>query len=861
MSASRLSQWCDRIVEAGWLIAVIVTPLFVNMYSRRGFEADKLALLRGLAMLMAAAWLIGWFDRRHTRSDAPQPIARHFVKWAALVFAALTLLSSALSSAPRIAWLGSYTRAQGADTLLSFVAIALIVLDRLQTREQWQRLINAIVLGSVPVAIYALIQQADLDPLWGQRGADGRAASTLGNPIYLAAYVMLTFFVTVGLITESLSALRHNARFHLVRSMVYGLIALLQSAALFAADSRGPFLGWLAGLAMLALLSAALWRRRRLILAALVISALGGMLLIVANLPNSPLAGLRDTLGLNRLLSLTANPGDSADVRTLIWQGSADLVGASTPLQLADGATDPLHGLRSIVGYGPDTMYLIFQQYFPPELTTRGGYPGDTLVGRSHNETWDVLITGGIAGLAAYQGLMLAAWLSGLPLLGLMSAKRDRWLFIGLWLGGGMLGAGAALIANAPHYLGVSVPLGTLSGLITYVLIAALRSAPAATTNAVPRSDQFFAAGLLAAITAHYVETQFGIAVSATRLLFWLALALLSVLSVRRLTQPEAATNERWIGRVTAHALLTVVMLVTLLFTFVVNYEHLSNPWEVIARALTYDQPHGTHSLAAVALLALAWLAAMILLNLEWPQADRRARLRATGFFAVLSLSLIAAWTVLFARQPAIDMVTVVGTLPEELNIAAQQADLFNLFMLTLLGVGLLVSLALLSTQLDRARWINRVWSVAAALPVLIGVLVMNRALNLDPIRADMIYRQGLGFEQQTNTDYAAELYRAALALSPAEDVYYRGLGAVYLKAAQFEDALSAFAQARGLMPINADYAAGIAQTYREWSAQTTDRTLTAQRLSLANQFYAEALRLRPNDATLQAAVSVPAAP
>ncbi|MFN8596532.1 MAG: O-antigen ligase family protein [Anaerolineae bacterium] len=861
MPASRLSQWCDRIVEAGWLIAMIVTPLFINMYSRRGFEADKLALLRGLATLMTAAWLIGWLDRQHNQSDTEQPAARHFVKWATLAFAALTLLSSAVSVAPRIAWLGSYTRAQGAYTLLSFAAIALIVLDRLQTRDQWQRLINAIVLGSVPVAIYALLQQADLDPLWGQRGAGGRAASTLGNPIYLAAYVMLTFFVTVGLITDSLSALRQNVRFHLARTIVYSLIALLQIAALFAADSRGPFLGWLAGLIVLALLIAALLRRRRLILTALVISALGGVLLVVANLPNSPLTGLRDTLGLNRLLSLTANPGDSADVRTLIWQGSADLVSASTPLQLAGSATDPLHGVRSIVGYGPDTMYLVFQQYFPSELTTRGGYPGDTLVGRSHNETWDVLITGGLAGLAAYQGLMLAAWLSGLPLLGLMSSKRDRWMFIGLWLSGGTLGASSALIANAPHYLGVSLPLGTLFGLIIYVLITALRSTSAATTTAVPRSDQFFATTLLAAITAHYVETQFGIAVSATRLLFWLALALLGVLSVRRLAQSEPATNERWIGRVAAHTLLTVVMLVTLLFAFVVNYEHLSNPLEVIARALTYDQPHGTNSLAAVALLGLSWLTAMTLLNLEWPRADRRARLRATGFFALLSLSLIAAWTVLFARQPGIDMVTVVGTLSEELNIAAQQADLFTLFMVTLLGLGLLCSLALLSVQIDRARWINRVWSVAAAVLVIVGVIVLNRALNLDPIRADMIYRQGLGFEQQTNTEYAAGIYQAALALSPAEDVYYRGLGAVYLKAAQFEDALAAFAQARQLMPINADYAAGLAQAYNTWSTQTSDRTLAAQRMSLANQFYAEALRLRPNDATLQAAASGPVTP
>ena len=55
---SRLGAYCERILESGWLAAVIVVPLFFDVFSARVFEPDKLSLLRAIALLVAAAWLI-----------------------------------------------------------------------------------------------------------------------------------------------------------------------------------------------------------------------------------------------------------------------------------------------------------------------------------------------------------------------------------------------------------------------------------------------------------------------------------------------------------------------------------------------------------------------------------------------------------------------------------------------------------------------------------------------------------------------------------------------------------------------------------------------------------------------------------
>ena len=55
---TKLSVFCDRLIEAGWLAALIVVPLFFNIHSSRVFEPDKLSLLRSIALVMAAAWLL-----------------------------------------------------------------------------------------------------------------------------------------------------------------------------------------------------------------------------------------------------------------------------------------------------------------------------------------------------------------------------------------------------------------------------------------------------------------------------------------------------------------------------------------------------------------------------------------------------------------------------------------------------------------------------------------------------------------------------------------------------------------------------------------------------------------------------------
>src|SRR3990172_6793493 len=111
---NRLSRYCDRVIDAGWLLALILTPLFFNVYSSRVFEPDKIALLRSLALIVIAAWgvkLSAEGSLRIEEKGGANPLAGFFRKPLMLPVTALVvvyLLSTLLSVSWYASVLGSY---------------------------------------------------------------------------------------------------------------------------------------------------------------------------------------------------------------------------------------------------------------------------------------------------------------------------------------------------------------------------------------------------------------------------------------------------------------------------------------------------------------------------------------------------------------------------------------------------------------------------------------------------------------------------------------------------------------------------------------------------------------------------------
>ena len=641
---TKLSRFLSGILEAGWLVAVISVPLFFNINSERVFEPDKVAVLRSIAVLMLFAWVVRFIDQgdwqdwkrlswRHEDSIWRTPF---FLPIVALVL--VYLISSLFSITPRISWLGSYQRLQGTYTMLAYIVYFVAVVSTMNGRLQVSRIPTAVIITSIPIAFYGLIQHFGLDPLpWGG-DVIARIAGHMGNAIFIAAYLIMVVPLTLGRIIDAFTNIlgdEHLSYADVTRSAVYIFVLAIQLLAIYWSGSRGPLIGLAVALfafilvllvslrnladeetsfsksdALFAFLpvappiivllfsgligemtspmlsfifflsAAALSMALMLILVLLrkgwawlwlswlLLTTLMAGWLLIFNIPTNsleraaelPVVGgmfeeqiawkeLPHIGSYGRMLDPSQNVGRerSNRVRVLIWQGVVELISPHSPLEFPDGTTDRFNFWRPLIGYGPESMYVAYNSFYPAELATveaRNASPD-----RSHNETFDALVITGLAGLLAWQLLYLMVFYYGFSYLGVIQTRRDMWVFIGAWVGGALIGALLSVTLFDPIYLGVAIPTGTILGLILYLFYYALFARPKISHRSESarftlfQTDHLLVNALLAAVLAHYVEVHFGIAVAATRLHFFLYIALIFVIAYK-LPQKRTATEE-----------------------------------------------------------------------------------------------------------------------------------------------------------------------------------------------------------------------------------------------------------------------------------------------------------------------------
>ncbi len=749
----------------------------------------------------------------------------------------------------------------------------------LRTRRQFDRLLNTIILTSLPIAMYGILQKLQLDPMaWvidpiSQTVApSARVGANLGNPIFLGAYLIMVFCLTLGLLIETGRAARRQP----ARIVALIAIALVQAVAIVFSGSRGPWVGWLAGLFLFALLIALVTRRRRVIWSVIGASAVGAIAIGVLNIPNTPLEPIRSLPTIGALGHLFEGESGTGQVRTLIWQGDAQLIFGRTPILDLDGVPDRFDALRPLIGYGPDTLYLAFSQVLPPELAAIQGR--QTLTDRSHNETWDILINTGFAGLIAYQGLFLSLFLYGLRWLGLLATHRQRNGFIALWIGLGAAGGLATLLLNQVKYFGLALPVGNVIGLAVYLVIFALIEGRANHSTTL-RTDQTLIIALLSGMMAHYVETQFGIAVAGTRITFWVFAAMLVALGSRphAAEEPTLAAVRSSRATATSYGLIVAAILATLAYEFITRNYGLTDPLVIVWRALTFDLAKNTASYAIVGLLGLTWSVSNLVVrsNLSSPHHVWTAVV-SLGLPVVFALGLAAQLAVLITVPMPVDQ-----AYGETLVYGRQLTGLFDFYIISLLVLMTLMAVVLLiESNRTNARRPIRIWGAIAVVPIVVMAVIWINTVNLDPIRADIFDK--LGKEYVNYPAAAVVLYRQAVLLAPNDDSYYPELSSALREKADRSDpdavsilddqsqltdllnldqtrtielgradtvyaALLVLWRARDLNPLYADHTIALARFFLpDLPVETDPRRALVER---SNGYYAQALRLRPLNA------------
>jgi tetratricopeptide (TPR) repeat protein len=844
---TKLGLFCERLLEAGWLVAVATVPMYFNIYSSRVFEPDKITMLRSLVVVMALAQLVKWLESGIARTTASSngdrqvaaPAVPVWWRWwpgnplalPTLVVVATYLLGTVVSVTPAVSIWGSYQRMQGTYSMLAYIVLFFLMAANLRRRAQIERLFNVILLVSVPIALYGIIQHQRLDPLpWGG-DVTARVTSTMGNAIFLAAYLIMVVPITlhrlIGTVVRlrrfgpipnhqlfdgwprlsilagvlgaellflalftalsaqpislwwavlpvigtfvALSLLftvpRQTYLTTLVEAVAYIFLLALQLTAILLTQSRGPWLGLLAGLGCFAIV---LFVRRRAWSLLALSSALGALLLVflvLFNLPDSPFASLRQIPYLGRLGALLETEGGTGRVRILIWQGTSELMTTRPPVGLGD--SDSLGPARPLFGYGPEAMYVAYNKVYPPELAhfeARNASPD-----RNHNDLLDHLVEVGVLGLIAYLFLL---------------------------------------------------------GAVGYLIWQHLR-------RAVDLVDQLPLVAILSALVAHFVESQTGIVIAATRTYFWVYLSVIVAGGLFYSHQKKLAAT---------HSESELLVAAT--------------PTPLAAAATRAKRRRGQRPASGSASLdgrrpggALVGAGALQLSGaspLPYP---------------VLALVMVVLFSVMLLSR----------TLP----VSDAQLPLYLSFL------GLVIATCAVALSLGTFP-AARFWRASNWWAYALGALVVTFVVvqNLNVVAADIYYKRGLGYDQARRFDGSIQEYNRALALAGDQDYYYlffgraflelakqsprpkaaspfvatpesiRGLTAADLSALGREDLLEAsrvaLETARDLNPLNTDHYANLGRLYRV-RGEMGDRA----KLDQASQYYKEATTLSPRSVHL----------
>ncbi|MDD2695560.1 MAG: O-antigen ligase family protein, partial [Anaerolineales bacterium] len=729
-----------------------------------------------------------------------------------------------------------------------------------------------------------------------------RIASNMGNSIFVAAYLIMANPLTILRIYQSFGAIlreESGTLIQMAKSTAYVFIACLQVVALYFTGSRGPWLGWMAGIFFMFVLLSLYWRKRYLLFSFLGVGTVIGVMLLVFNIPGGPLEAWRFDPNIGRLGHLFDAEGGTGRVRVLIWQGAAKLVSPHAPLEYPDGRLDALNALRPLIGYGPEGMYVAYNRFYPPELGSierRNATPD-----RSHNETWDALATTGVFGLVAYLTLYAFAFYYGLRWMGLIPNSKYALLFAVLCLSGAVAGAIGLVSWREVAYLGIGLPLGMVAGILIYLIIAAIFGHYKTPTTLEESARALIIMTLLAVIVAHFIEINLGIAIAATHTYFWSFLGMLVVCGYRlpglegaeqaapAETVVRAQTTDvqgrqvsprraRRAGRVKTQrslaaylpggvdtligSFILAILLICLGYDFISGAQGANSAGAILWSSMVrLKSVQSGISYGVLAMLVTTWLMAGIVLASEGVElSSNSAWLKKLASIWFLGLFLAGVFWLMhsgmlasLARQQTATIAAVLGQVRRYENLLTQ----FYLVLFALLLFGAFFIFARDGARTG-ATW-RGILTTILAVPLAFFVI---GSLNLRVIQADIAFKLTEPFTRENSWPVAIEIYKRSLELAPSEDYYYLFLGRAYLEYAKTledpaeRDALISQAAedlkaAQKINPLNTDHTANLARLHSLWAGYATETNVRLERGMISDEYFEKALVLSPNNSRI----------
>lgn len=268
--------------------------------------------------------------------------------------------------------------------------------------EYLKKIIKIIIIIGVISGIYAIFQYTGNDFFFPEREGGGRVISFMGNPIFAASYLIMTFFLSFSFYFYYKGFISY---IFLIASSIIYLSSLI-------AQSRGPFLGFLFSYLIFIVIFLFLYKKQsknnvNKFLISLIIIAI---ITIISNISSASIVGrfFGEIVKSKNEFEIKG----SAAIRLAIWKDV-----------LKNVLKEPLFGT------GPDTMPISYPRYRTLDSVRRVGV---YLTAEStHNEMLDILAMKGILGLLSYLWILIVFTILAISAL---IKFKDKWLIAGISL-------------------------------------------------------------------------------------------------------------------------------------------------------------------------------------------------------------------------------------------------------------------------------------------------------------------------------------------------------------------------------------------------------------------------------------------
>jgi O-antigen ligase len=372
---AKINKICDSVIEYSFYLLFFLVPLIMTPWNYELFEFNKMLTVYFFTAIIVFAWCLKMILNKRFLFQ------RTFWDIPLVVFFFSQLLSFTVSIDRHTSFWGYYSRFNGGlASILAFLLLYWALVSNLDRKKTFNLLF--FTLGSaVLVTSYAVLEHFGIDAQYWVQDVQSRVFSTIGQPNWLAAWIIILIPLTWALMINQWK-LKKRLKF-----LLPSFLSLLFLLSFIFTKSRSGLLGL--GSAWLVFWGALFWFKRfefKKFLKPFLF--LTGALIVLNLLLPSPwqlkFLNSKENPAAEETAEVIPTGGtESGEIRKIVWKG-AFLIWQHHPF----------------LGTGPETFAYSYYWYRPREHNDVSEW--DFLYNKAHNEYLNYAANTGTLGLLSY---------------------------------------------------------------------------------------------------------------------------------------------------------------------------------------------------------------------------------------------------------------------------------------------------------------------------------------------------------------------------------------------------------------------------------------------------------------------------